>query len=111
MIGGPGLSSHRMVRVPMVTLLLGLVSLALPLEASQPLHLHEAASAALYNQEHVLGSLDSVSGDLPLPDAHFAVFIALVAGACLTAGGARLSTPVLDLADSRAPPLTQPSTR
>ena len=88
----------------MVTLLLVLVSLAVPLEASQPLHLHEAGSAGLYNQEHVLGSLDSVSGDLPLPNARFAVFIALVTGTCLTVGGARLSAPVLDLAESRAPP-------
>ena len=89
----------------MITLLLMLVSLAAPLEASQPLHLHEAGTAGLYNEEHVLGSLDSVVGDLPLPDARFAVFIAIVADARLGAGGARLSAPVLDLADSRAPPL------
>jgi hypothetical protein len=104
MIGRPGLSSHRGVRAAMVTLLLVLVALAVPLEASQPLHLHEAGSAGLYNEEHVLRSLDSVSGDLPLPAPHFTVFSALVAGACLTAGGARLSAPVLDLAESRAPP-------
>jgi hypothetical protein len=89
----------------MVMLLLMLVSLAVPLEASPPLHLHEAGTAGLYNEEHVLGSLDSLVGDLPLPDARFAVFVALVAEACLTAGGARLSAPVLDRAASRAPPL------
>jgi hypothetical protein len=89
----------------MVMLLLMLVSLAAPLEASPPLHLHEAGTAGLYNEEHVLGSLDSLVGDLPLPDARFAVFVALVAEACLTAGGARLSAPVLDRAASRAPPL------
>jgi hypothetical protein len=83
-----------------------LVSLAVPLEASEPLHLHESGTAGLYNEEHVLGSLDSVVGDLPLPDARFGVFIALVAEACLTDAGARLSAPVLDLAASRAPPLT-----
>lgn len=105
MIGRPGLSSHRGVRAAMVTLLLVLIALAVPLEASQPLHLHEADTSGLYNEEHILWSLDSVLGDLPLPDARLAVFIALVAGACLTAGGARLSVAALDLADSRAPPL------
>ena len=89
----------------MVMLLLLLVSLAIPLEASQPIHLHEAGTAGLYNEEHVLGSLDSVVGDVPLPACRLAVFVALVADACLTAGGARLDAPLLDLADSRAPPL------
>lgn len=105
MIGRPGLSSHRGVRAAMVTLLLALVALAVPFEATQPLHLHKAGSAGLYNEEHVLRSLDSVSGDLPLPAAPFTVFCTLVAGACLTAGGARLSAPVPDLAESRGPPL------
>ncbi|HEY7254850.1 MAG TPA: hypothetical protein VIG37_30480 [Methylomirabilota bacterium] len=98
-------STHRGQCAVMVMLLLMLVSLAVPLEASPPLHLHEAGTAGLYNEEHVLGSLDSLVGDLPLPDARFAVFVALVAEACLTAGGARLSAPVLDRAASRAPPL------
>jgi hypothetical protein len=89
----------------MVMLLLLLVSLAIPLEASQPIHLHEAGTAGLYNEEHVLGSLDSVVGDVPLPDCRLAVFVALVADARLRAGGARCDAPVLDLADSRAPPL------
>lgn len=105
MIVRPQYRSHRGAFPATITLLLMLVSLAIPVEASQPLHLHEAGTAGLYNEEHVLGSLDSVVGDLPLPDARFAVFIALVAAARLTAGGARLSAPVVDLADSRAPPL------
>ncbi|HUM15667.1 MAG TPA: hypothetical protein VL086_08260 [Candidatus Nitrosotalea sp.] len=98
----------RGFRAVMVTLLLVLVALAVPLEASPPVHLHEAGTAGLYNEEHVLRSLDSVLGDLPLPDARLAVFIALVTGACLTAG-ARLSAPALALADSRAPPSPSPS--
>jgi hypothetical protein len=95
---------HPRARALMATLLLVLVSLAVPLEASQPPHVHEAGTAGLYNEEHVLASLDSLSGDLPLPDAGPAVFIALVASACLLAGGARLSAPVPSLSDSRAPP-------
>lgn len=96
---------HPGVRAGMVSLLLLLLALAIPLEASPPVHLHEAGSAGLYNEEHVLRSLDSVLGDLPLPDVRSAAFIALVTGAALAAGGARLSTLALALADSRAPPL------
>ena len=88
----------------MVPLLLVLVCLAVPLEASQPRDVHEAGTAGLYNEEHVLASLDSLSGDLPLPDAGPGVLIALVATACLLAPGARLSAPVLSVSDSRAPP-------
>lgn len=88
----------------MAALLLVLVSLAVPLEASQPLHVHEAGTAGLYNEEHVLASLDSLSGDLPLPDARPAVFVAIVASTCLLVRGARLSAPVPSLSDSRAPP-------
>ncbi len=98
------LCPHSRARALVATLQLVLVSLAVPLEASQPLHVHEAGTAGLYNEEHVLASLDSVSGDLPLPDAGPAVFVALLASACLLARGARLSTPVPDLSDSRAPP-------
>jgi hypothetical protein len=88
----------------MVALLLVLVALAVPLEASQPLHIHEAATVGLYNEEHVLASLDSLSGDLPLPDLGPAVFITLVASASLLGRGARLSAPFPSLSDSRAPP-------
>ena len=95
---------HPRAHALVATLLLVLVSLAVPLEASQPLHVHEAGTAGLYNEEHVLASLDSLSGDLPLPDAGPAVIVALVVSACLRAGGARLSAPALSLSDSRAPP-------
>lgn len=104
MMACPALCLHPLARGVVAILVLLLLSLAIPLEASQPLHLHEAGTAGLYNEEHVLASLDSVSGDLPLPDAGPAAFIAPVASACLLAGGARLSAPVLSLTDSRAPP-------
>jgi hypothetical protein len=104
MIARSALCPHPRARALTATLLLVLVSLAVPLEASQPLHVHEAGTAGLYNEEHVLASLDSLSGDLPLPDARPAVFVALVASACVLARGARLSAPVPSLPDSRAPP-------
>jgi hypothetical protein len=93
------------MRSLIVALLLLLVSLVMPLEASAPLHLHEAGSAGLYNQEHILWSLDSVTGDLPLPDGDSSACVALVTEACPTLGRVRLSPTVLDLAESRAPPL------
>ena len=105
MIAHPALRLHAGSRAMMATLLLVLISLAVPLEASQPLHVHEAGSAGLFNEEHVLASLDSLSGDLPLPDAGTGAFVALVATACLLAHGARPSAPAPILSDSRAPPL------
>ena len=90
-------------RAVMGTFLLLLVALAVPLEASQPLHLHEAGTVGLYNEEHVLASLYSVSGDLLLPDAPPTVFIAHVGRAGLLASS-RFAAPVVSLSDSRAPP-------
>lgn len=94
-----------MTRAVMGTLLLLLVALAVPLEASQPLHLHEGGTVGLYNEEHVLASLDSVSGDLLLPDAPLTVFISHVGRAGLLPDSRR-SAPVVSLTDSRAPPAT-----
>jgi hypothetical protein len=105
MITRPAPGPHAGARAMIATLLLVLISFAVPLEASQPLHIHEAGSAGLYNEEHVLASLDSLSGDLPLADAGAGVFVALVVSACLLARGARPSAPVPTLSDSRAPPL------
>ena len=104
MIGRPGLSAHRGVRAAMIALPILLLALAIPLETSPPVHLHKAGSAGLYNEDHVLRSLDSVLGDLPLPDARWAAFIALLTGATLATGGGRLSAAAFALADSRAPP-------
>ncbi|HEY7040847.1 MAG TPA: hypothetical protein VID28_18420 [Methylomirabilota bacterium] len=87
----------------MGALLLLLITLAVPLEATQPIHLHDAGTVGLYNEEHVLASLDSVSGDLPLPDAYAAVFIPHVGGADRLTGF-RLPPSVVSLTDSRAPP-------
>ena len=50
MIARSALELHPRARAVMATLLLVLVSLAVPLEASQPLHVHEAGTAGLYNE-------------------------------------------------------------
>jgi hypothetical protein len=93
------------LRVTTAILVLVLASLAVPLEVSQPLHLHKAGAAGLYNEEHVLASLDSLSADAPLPATPSPVCITLVARASVLARDARLSSPLPSLAESRAPPL------
>ena len=92
-----------LARPVLVALLLLLIPLAVPLEASQPRHVHEAGTAGLYNEDHVLASLESVSGDLLLPDAPPTVFIPHVARGGQLAGFRR-SAPPVSLSDSRAPP-------
>ncbi len=97
--------SGAMLRVTTAILVLVLASFAVPLEASQPTHLHKAGVAGLYNEEHVLASLDSLSADAPLPVDASALWFTLVVGASILAGGARHSAPPPNLAGSRAPPL------
>jgi hypothetical protein len=89
----------------MGALLLLLITLFVPLEATQPTHLHDGGTVGLYNEEHVLASLDSVCGDLPLAAACAAVFLLHVGGADRLTGF-RLPASVVSLTDSRAPPAT-----
>jgi hypothetical protein len=92
------------VRIAAAVLLLALVAIALPLKTGQPRHLHQAASAGLYNEEHVLASLEFVGGDVPLPDGPPGDFVALVVAPCPAGPAARHADPTVSLADSRAPP-------
>ena len=92
------------LRIAALALLLALVAIALPLKAGQPRHLHQAASAGLYNEEHVLASLEFVGGDVPLPDDPPTDLVALVAVPCASGPTARHTDPGASLADSRAPP-------
>ena len=93
------------LRAVFVPVLLGLV-LALGLvHGSQPLELHQAASPGLYNEEHVLAALDTLSGDAPLPHVLGAIWLPVAAGVALFATALRpLATP-LRHTDPRAPPL------
>ena len=92
------------LRAIAIALLLALVAIALPLNAGQARHLHQATSAGLYNEEHVLASLEFRGGDVPLPAGPPADFVALVVGPCLSAPAERHADPVVSLTDSRAPP-------
>jgi len=101
----PGLA--RRGQLPTVTrhLLLAVVMVLAVVHASQPVHFHRGVTPGLYNEEHVLAALDSVSGDAPLPESPSAIPADLAAGPSTLAAGARLSAPVARHADSRAPPL------
>jgi hypothetical protein len=92
------------LRLAAAALLLALVAVTVPLKASQPRHLHEAATAGLYNEDHVLAGLEFLGGDGPLPELPGAVSLILVVAACALAGGARPAAAPLRLAGSRAPP-------
>lgn len=91
-------------RIAAAALLLALVAIALPLKAGQLRHLHQAASAGLYNEEHVLASLEFLGGDVPLPDGPPTDLVALIVVPCPAGPTARHADPVASLADSRAPP-------
>jgi len=100
-----GLSHRPRLLGAAARLLLVLVVALAALQAAQPLHLHRAATAGLYNEQHVLDALDSIGGDLPLPDAPATPPGDAVSGYSADAAGARPSTPSPRSADSRAPPL------
>ncbi len=95
------LSHVRTVLVPLLLILgvaLGLV------DAAQPLEVHQATSAGLYNEEHVLAALDSLSGDAPLPHVLGAIWLPLAACAALLAAETPLSATPFRYTDPRAPP-------
>jgi hypothetical protein len=92
------------LRLAAAALLLALVAVTVPLKAGQPRHLHEAPTAGLYNEDHVLASLEFLGGDGPLPDLPAAVSLTLIVAACALAGRTRPAAPALRLAGSRAPP-------
>jgi len=85
-------------------LLVFMVALGM-LQAAQPLHHHRAATAGVYNEQHVLDAVESIGGDVPLAGPPAALPGDAVAGECPTAAGARWSAPFSRHADSRAPPL------
>ena len=72
---------------------------------AQPIHLHDATSLGLYNEAHVLAALDSVTVDVPLPDAPPDVAIALAPEAAPTATDHTPLALVSGCTQPRAPPL------
>jgi hypothetical protein len=60
----------------MARVLLALVVALLVLHVGQLTHLHKGTTAGAYNEEHVLASLESAIGDVPLPAQTASVAIA-----------------------------------
>jgi hypothetical protein len=96
---------RHLVRSLFVPALLALMVGVAVLQVTQPIDLHQASSAGLYNEEHVLTVLDSVSGDAPLPHVPGAIWLPLAAGAAPFAGERSGFTTPLRHTDPRAPPL------
>ena len=92
-------------RNPLTVHLLLVVLALLTLHATQPVHVHKGITPGAYNEEHVLSSLESTIGDVPLPDQTETVAIALIAPSSVVVPLPLVSSAVARLADSRAPPL------
>src|SRR5215831_6636356 len=86
-----------------LTLLL-LVALTLAVEGSQPVHAHEAGTAALFNGECPLASLAAFHGASPLPDSPAAMWVTLAASAHVPSLLEQLPASPVRHSDSRAPP-------
>ena len=84
----------------LLTALLALVVMG----AWQPLHLHHSDAAGLFNEEHVLAALDSVTGEIPLSGHVPLVGLDVVRTKARLPDGARPDAAVTRHADSRAPP-------
>jgi hypothetical protein len=89
-----------------VHLLLVVVLALLTLHAGQPPHVHKGTTPGAYNEEHVLSSLESTTGDVPLPAQAPSISIALAAPSSVPTLERPVSSAVARHADSRAPPLT-----
>jgi hypothetical protein len=94
----------RRTGVGIALLLVVVVALGM-IHVTQPLHLHHGTSAGVYNEEHVLAALDSVTGDAPLPAGLHGVGIDLAPTAAPRSTGTAPAAPVLRNTRSRAPPL------
>ena len=89
----------------MAAVLLAFVLAMLALHVGQPLHLHKGTTPGAYNEEHVLASLESVIGDVPLPDQAPSLPIALATERTVPLRDRQAAPAFARHRDSRAPPL------
>jgi hypothetical protein len=94
----------RFARV-VIYALVALATLALPLEASEPIHIHHGEAPAFYNAECLLATLAAFHGLGPLPTRPASVSTPLVASAAVLLAATGVVTPILRHTDPRAPPL------
>jgi hypothetical protein len=88
-----------------ISALVALAALALPLEASEPIHVHDGAAPGLYNGECLLATLAAFHGLAPLPSDPASVSVGLVVGTALLQSAGCIVTPFARHTDPRAPPL------
>ncbi len=102
----PGVAAKRCrLGVLVICVVLGLAALALPIEGSQPLHVHDDGTPAIHNGDCVLCALAAAQGAAPLPSPQRSVWAGIVAGAAPLVSAARFSVPLARHTDPRAPPL------
>jgi hypothetical protein len=93
------------VRALPIYALVALAAVALPIEASEPIHVHHGEAPALYNGECLLAALAAFHGVAPLPSVPISVSFGLVVGAALLHAVIRVVAPLVRYTDSRAPPV------
>jgi hypothetical protein len=77
----------------------------LVLHAGQLTHLHKGTTAGAYNEEHVLASLESATGDVPLPAPAPSLVIARALERTVPVAFSPVPSLSARQQDSRAPPL------
>ena len=95
---------HRLGTLALYALL-ALAALALPLEATQPFHVHHGDTPGLYNGACALASLAAFQGAAPLPSRAGAVLSAPVAEPAVVASAGCDAAALVRHTDPRAPPL------
>lgn len=85
--------------------LVALAALALPLEASESIHIHHGEAPALYNGECLLAALAAFHGLGLLPSVPLSVWTGLALGATAVFKTSNLAAPLTSHTASRAPPL------
>ena len=97
-------SGSRFTTVAVYALIV-LAAVALPIEASEPIHLHHGDGPAFYNGECPLATLAAFHGLAPLPVRPASVSATLVLAAPPLHATASVVTPLVGHTDPRAPPL------
>ncbi len=98
------LLSKRSASRAAVLLLLALVSLALGVEGSQPIHSHEDGGLGLYNADCPLAVLAAVHTAGALPAAPASAGIVLIGLGTILVGSSSIATALPSSASPRAPP-------
>ena len=84
--------------------LMAVAALALPIETSEPIHLHHGEAPALYNGDCLLAALAAFHGTSALPESPPSTWVVLAAGVVLIGSSERPRLSRHRHTESRAPP-------